>query len=400
MSIDDAAHRPHAVYTGEPPKLDIAYGPEALRVTLDSWGPQDDLFLTLYDALQSNWGSRPSRTVRRGDTHAHTVDCDWRCRTGWAKLTQEEQAYVDRAFAGGTLGQVLEGITFYFTIEGCTRASTHQIVRTRIGAGFMQHGGRDNDWRHQGWTMPETIRRACAVLSGADGSSEEVEHCLTDVGVLKCLVYDTNATRPHGVNNLHGIIEDYLRWGKELYAALVDAGIPWQDARRLLPIGTQTYIHAVYNYPALSGVLANRLEHIMDWEINCIAQLMLREVRMQCPPLLGKYLGSHSDRQGRAAFAGLDSWPPDGKYPNPHERCRVCGHASADHEEDDHDMPVCRVCEREKTRKPYHPYAPGDSRTRTHRPEQNPFWVLHPSSLAGSPVRWIPTTGTYPHDPT
>jgi len=147
--------------------------------------------------------------------------------------------------------------------------------------------------------------------------------------------------------------------GRNLYAALVDAGIPWEDARRLLWMGTATYIHIDYNYIAFRDMQANRLEHIMDWEINCVAQLMQREVRMKCPPLLSKYLGSHSDLAGVAKFAGLQSWPPDGKHPIP----------------------------------------PGmESLPREHRPEQNPYWVLHPSSMAGGPIQWVPTNGTYPHE--
>jgi thymidylate synthase ThyX len=140
---------------------------------------------------------------------------------------------------------------------------------------------------------------------------------------------------------------------------LVDAGIPWQDARRVMWMGTQTYIHDQYNYLALQGVLANRLEHIMDWEFNCVAQLMLREVKMQCPPLFSKYLGSHSDKAKAAKFAGLESWPPDGKWPVPDAV---------------KDLP------------------------RQHTAEQMPFFVLHPSSMAGGPIKWIVTNGTYPHE--
>ena len=97
----------------------------------------------------------------------------------------------------------------------------------------------------------------------------------------------------------------------------------------------------------------------MDWEFNCVAQLMLREIKIHCPPLLSRYLGSHSDKAERAKFAGLESWPPDGKYPVPFEHL---------------------------------------STPRTHRPEQMPFFVLHPASMAGGPVQWIPTNGRYPHE--
>lgn len=418
----DAGHRPHGVHTGEEPRNTITRGPESLRVTLDTWGPVDGLFTTMYDALQSNWGDAPSRSATqqpvrpeyerrydewRGEAGPNVLydDRDMNLRTGWAKLTDAQRDYVESCFAGKTLPQVLEMLTFEFTIDGVSRAFTHQNVRTRIGAAFMQHGGRDNDWRHRPWTMPETIARAIDYTDG--GSDSKLKHCLTDPEPLNQLLGRWSDSVLRGEEaNLEAAFTRYLEIGRELYAALVDAGIPWQDARRVLPIGMQTYIHDIYNYLALAGMLAKRLEFVMDWEINCVAQLMVREIRMKCHPLIGKYLMSTSDRAQRAAFAGLESWPPDGKYPNPYERCADCGHSADNHTQmtDDHGV-WCEACERDG-----HPgsrpgkkficakYVPKDTLPRTHRPEQMPFWVLAPESMAGAPVRWIPTNGTYPKE--
>jgi thymidylate synthase ThyX len=288
----------------------------------------------MFNTLQANWGDRPEDQVY---------------------LSPLQEDYVEKCFAGQTLQQILEGIHFWFLIDGVSRACTHQLVRSRIGAAMMQHGGRDNDWRHRGWTMPETIFRACCAVD-PDVTDDDLEDCLVDEGreILEAYLNTTGVAQK---TNLWGAIQSHLEDGKKLYAALVDAGIPWQDARRVLPIGTRTYIHINYTYLALKGMLANRLEHVMDWEINCVAQLMLREVRMQCPGVMSMYLGSHSDRQGKAAFKDLESWPPDQKYPSDY-----------------------------------------DPETRTHRPAQNPFWVLHPDSMEGGEIRWVPTNGVYPDE--
>jgi thymidylate synthase ThyX len=411
----DAGHRPHARHDGEEPRNEITEAPYHLNVTLDTWGPVDNLFPTLYDKLVSNWGDAPSRSGdlgecyplkqmgldTRGFRNEHVQSIDH--RTGWDRLNGREQSYVESCFAGKTLSQVLESITFSFLIDGCTRACTHQIVRARIGAGFMQHGGRDNDWRHRPWVMPETIRRAVEAhkagshMHGAPETPSVLNgkaHCIKDWKPIDAMLREFNAFdlgEPKG--DLLAVIEGYLDIGRRLYSALVDAGIPWEDARRLLWMGTSTYIHADYNYLALQGLAARRLEFIMDWEINCVMQLMVREVNMKCPPIFGKYLRSASDIKGQAAFAGLQSWPPDGKYPNPYERCQ-CGHAKGNH---DGGYAWCEVCHREKLMPECMDYRPVDSLPREHRPEQNPFWVLHPDSLAGGPIRWIPTNGTYPH---
>lgn len=363
----DAGHRPHAVHTGETPTTSIDRGPYALKVTLDTWGPQDNLFPTIYDALQANWGEAPSRVVdaecgqiglippgkERADHYL-----GWKHRTGWCKLTDHERAYVESCFAGRTLPQILELISFSFCIDGLCRPATHQIVRSRIGAGFMQHGGRDNDWRHRGWTMPETMHRACEAYDHEFDRRADIEgtlqHCVTNWDPIDQYLNTT----PLAGSDLRTVIRDHLEEGKRLYAALVDAGIPWQDARRVLPMGMQTYIHADYSWPALKGVLANRLEFVMDWEINCVAQLMVRELRMKTPEIIWRHLVSASDAARKAARAGLESWPPDGKWP---------------------------VEDRHK------------NLPRTHTALQNPFWVLDPSSLTGGPVIWIPTNGEYPH---
>jgi thymidylate synthase ThyX len=400
LNYQDGGHRPHARHDGETPKNPIVEAPYHLSVTLDTWGPVDNLFPSLYDALQANWGDAPSRVSDMLDLYeAGGRYQDIHCRTGWESLTPDRRAYVESCFAGKTLPQVLERISFSFLVEGCTRACTHQLVRSRIGAAFMQHGGRDNDWRHRPWVMPETIRRACRAQE-VGVLAERFSSCIVDWGPIEAYLGRTphfdgfpwNGTDP----TLRGAIEQYLDNGRRLYAALVDAGIPWEDARRLLWMGTSTYIHCDYNYLALQGVMARRLEHVMDWEINCVAQLMKREVAMKCPPLFAKYLRSASDIKGQAAFAGLQSWPPDGKYPNPYERCKNCGHAPGNHKKGGSDPDVCEVCSRTNNSCP--DYIPEDSLPREHRPEQNPFWVLYPESMAGGPIRWIPTNGTYPHE--
>lgn len=403
-NYQDAGHRPHARHTGETPRNEIKDAPYHLSVTLDTWGPVDNLFPSLYDALQSNWGDAPSRTVENDDVSEpevwpYIMGAKLQRDTGWLSLSSGQRAYVESCFARKTLQQALERITFSFLVDGCTRACTHQLVRSRIGSAMMQHGGRDNDWRHRPWVMPETIRRACAALQTnmrdgevEEGSGRELHHCITDWNPIHRYLSVFKK------DDLQHAIKAYLEEGRYLYAALVDAGIPWEDARRLLWMGTATYIHIDYNYIAFRDMQANRLEHIMDWEINCVAQLMQREVRMKCPPLLSKYLGSHSDLAGQDKFAGLQSWPPVGKYPNPYERCE-CGHAKGNHDSfhpGEQPHPVCEPCWRE--RRLCNKYRPVDSLPREHRPEQNPFWVLHPDSMNGGPIRWIPTNGTYPHE--
>jgi hypothetical protein len=190
-------------------------------------------------------------------------------------------------------------------------------------------------------------------------------------------------------------LEEYLAMTKRVYAALVDAGIPWEDARRYLPMGFQTYLHGIYDFLTVKGTLANRLEHIMDWEYNCVAQLMHREIYI-AEPFLGKFLGSHSDWAQTAQFAGLQSWPPDGKWPSPYDVCAVCQKSKKDH--DAYQAQVMIKGENGMPSEFPHEWFPTDPLERMHKSVQNPFWVLTKEALHGGPVEWIATNGTYPHD--
>jgi thymidylate synthase ThyX len=347
--FNDSGHRPHADYKGETPTTGIDRGPYGLKVSLDQWGPWNTSVMDAY--LHSNWGEHP---VERAH---HSRD------------PEVVTPLVEACLEGKTLQQILEGITFWFTIDGVCRPATHQIVRTRDAA-FMQHGGRDNDWRHRRFSMPETIWRACQLMDpvpSADPRGPEfldamgLKHCITDAAPLDKIVYSeenrylTDSSDP----DLTKTIEAYLAYGKKIYAALVDAGIPWQDARRLLPMGLQTYIHGIYDFRTLQHTLGNRLEFIMDWEYNCVGQLMIREIRRHCPKEVAAPFMSTSDRMRKAAFADLGSWPPDGKYQATQDQIDMI---------------------------------------RAHRREQNPFWVLTEDALNGGPVEWIATNGTYPHE--
>lgn len=431
MAYADSNRRRNAVHTGQTPELTVDHGPNRLSVELDTWGPQEDLFTTLYDELNATSGEFPSRTRRQ---RCHCADegrpinefqASWQHRTGWCRLTERQRSHVDDCFAGKTLQQALEMISFSFCVDGVTRAFTHEYVRTRLGAGFMQHGGRDNDWRHRRWTMPESMDRmneayADRLSALQSGEFGEVPYpsvvrgrkvCITDWEPIERIVKEFGAH--HLVDPDSGTINEaitaYLFMGKRLYAALVDGGIAWQDARRLLPIGTQTYIHGFYNYLGMKGMLANRLEHVMDWEMNCIAQLMLRQIKMVCPPMIGRYLGSHSDLANAAKFDKLELFPPDGKYPSPTIRCASCKHLETAHyrghlllrptDPEWMDI-VCEQCERDGNESgvsPNHRFIAEDTLERVHRREQAPFWVLHPESMEGGPVKWLWTNGHY-HD--
>jgi len=342
---DDTGHLPNQNYAGEEPRTRTYRGPEGIKVKLVAWGPQEHLFERLWAALQATWGEGPVEIPE--------------------KLNVDQLDYVKKGFEGRTLGHNFEFITFSFQISGIARACTHQIVRTRIGAGGTQQGGRDNDWRHHPFNIPETVWRLIQehrqMLELEPRRSESPDQTM-DGQSLKCAVHDPSPLFNITIDGkeqipLDNVLQTYLASGKAVYAALVDAGIPWQDARRFLPIGLTTHLYWNWNLPALIGWCANRLEFIMDWEINCVAQLIRKEVYRNCPTEIYHLLKSHSERMGKPMFADMDLWPPDMQF---------------------------------------EPSAEQRARPRLHFATQNPYWVLHPGCYNGDAAQWIPSNGKHP----
>ena len=77
----DAGHRPHGIHNNEKPESRISHGPDSIKVTLNTWGPQEDLFSTLYNQLMANWGDEPSNVESDED------------------LTKGQMQYVESCFA-------------------------------------------------------------------------------------------------------------------------------------------------------------------------------------------------------------------------------------------------------------------------------------------------------------
>ena len=104
----------------------------------------------------------------------------------------------------GGLEQYLESDTVTFLIYGCTRGFTHEFVRTRKGAWFLQQTMRHSNMGHANIRMPEFICN-----SG---------------------------------NSAQKIWKESVNDSVEIYQRLIDLDVPYQDARTVLPLATETWI--------------------------------------------------------------------------------------------------------------------------------------------------------------
>jgi len=181
--------------------------------------------------------------------------------TKWVESEGEydnAKKYAQDAMDGKVLPNTLESIPLTFAINGVSRATTHQLVRTRVGAVFGQQGGRDNNWHNYNQRIPDTWSDHPELVK-----SVETLH-----------VYQNN-----------------------LYQKALNAGVPFQDARYVLPMGLETALVVSYNMLSFKSLAERRLCNRMMWETNYIVRKMV-DLVVERYPWVGKNLRSGCEKRG------------------------------------------------------------------------------------------------------
>ncbi len=139
---------------------------------------------------------------------------------------------------------VLEHASFTFGIDGISRVTTHQLVRHRV-ASFSQQSQRYVSHRERfNAVTPRTIAERPEVLAR---------------------------------------FQEQLAALHELYAEMVEVGIPPEDARYILPNATETKIIVTMNARELLHFFELRCCERAQWEIREMAVEMLRLVKEIAP---------------------------------------------------------------------------------------------------------------------
>ena len=157
----------------------------------------------------------------------------------------EQEALLEKILELGHLS-VLEHAAFSFGIEGISRACSHQLVRHRI-ASYSQQSQR---------YVSQTDRFEAVTPPSVSDAPE-----------------------------LAGRFESMLDSIHELYRDMVEAGIPAEDARFLLPNAATTKIVMTMNARELRHFFALRCCRRAQWEIQIMAKEMLRQARTAAPLL-------------------------------------------------------------------------------------------------------------------
>ena len=168
------------------------------------------------------------------------------------RITPEKQReLIGRVIESGH-GSTIEHVSFTFAITGVSRTLSHQLVRHRAGVAFDQQSQRYVAFKKGTSTMtPQTI---------ADADPE-----------------------------LRAMYEEQIDGAVATYGALLEAGIPGEDARFVFPNASRTNLVMTTNLRALIHMSGLRLCTMAQWEIRRLFQLIRHEV-FSVSPFLGSFL--------------------------------------------------------------------------------------------------------------
>lgn len=167
------------------------------------------------------------------------------------KIEQHEQAtFIEKIVKIGH-HSVLEHVTFTFGIEGVSRALTHQLVRHRI-ASYSQKSQRYVKYTDGfEYIFPESIKRN-------DYFSKKYKELMGNIA--------------------------------ELYKEMLEAEIPAEDARYILPNACETKIIVTMNARELLHFFRIRCCNRAQWEIRILAEEMLKLCLKKAPAIF-RYAG-------------------------------------------------------------------------------------------------------------
>lgn len=163
------------------------------------------------------------------------------------RLSDEKVAeFVRKLYSMGHLS-TFEHISFQFSIDGVSRALSHQLVRHRI-ASYSQRSQRYVKEVGFEFVMPPSIQRNPEALARFEKVMETLQ-------------------------------EDY----RELLAV-----VPAEDARYILPNACTTSLMATFNARSLLNFLEHRTCVRAQWEIRQLAEKMLKLVQDVAPNLFAQ----------------------------------------------------------------------------------------------------------------
>jgi thymidylate synthase (FAD) len=193
-----------------------------------------------------------------------------RARIEDERITREQMLdFIEKRLETGHASP-MEQVWFEFGISGVTRAFSHQFVRHHMGISFEQQSQRYVTFKggEFPYTVPETVKKAG-------------------------LVDDMNAA-------FDGLAS--------LYDRMVQAGVPAEDARFVLPNATNTNFKVTVNLLELLHIADLRLCTRAQWEFRKVVALMRAEVMREVPEFAPYLQPKCGERRTGYCDESLEDW--------------------------------------------------------------------------------------------
>ncbi len=169
-------------------------------------------------------------------------------------VTDEERREYLAEMQKTKLKMPLEAVSMHFMIENVTRAFTHQLVRQRTAA-YAQESMR--------FAVVEDMTEAVALPPSLAWANEKIGQ--DTVGEALVEAHGHVPSRSPEFDRLPERVKQYLCWHRAVltvsdsYNALVNSGIPAEDARGLMPTNIITRVNYITNLRGLLDHAGNRL---------------------------------------------------------------------------------------------------------------------------------------------
>jgi thymidylate synthase (FAD) len=164
--------------------------------------------------------------------------------------TEKQQDLIRRVIESGH-GSTIEHIVFTFAISGVTRTLSHQLVRHRAGVAFDQQSQRYLNYKRPSYMVPTSLHDAPPEMR--ERYEAEMDESLA------------------------------------FYGEMLEAGVPGEDARFVMPNATRTNLIMTTNLRALIHMSGLRLCTMAQWEIRRLFQLIRHEI-FSVSPFMGSFL--------------------------------------------------------------------------------------------------------------
>lgn len=172
-----------------------------------------------------------------------------------------------------------EYVDFHFLIEGVTRSFTHQLVRQRVGASYSQESLR--------FAVKEDAADGVALppsLAGTKSLHEQVEDYrkqFPGTGIMSAT--EDVSVQASEKDRMRWRWDDHVKDMADTYDAMIDSGMPAEDARGLLPHSITTRIHYKTTLRGLLEHAGNRLCTQAQFEWKTVIAMMIKAIRNYNP---------------------------------------------------------------------------------------------------------------------